>query len=57
MQQLVVDYITKCGRCIRHKDLNLKRAPLMTRESTQPMELVCIDFLKLKNQKVGLKMC
>ena len=41
MQQSVVDYIAKCGRCIRRKDLNPQGAPLVTTETTQPMELVC----------------
>ena len=57
MQQSVVDYITRCGRCIRRKDLNPQRAPLVSTETTQPMELVCIDFLKLERSKGGLKMC
>ena len=34
MQRSVVDYIAKCGRCIRRKDLNLQRAPLVKTETT-----------------------
>ena len=55
MQQSVVDYITRCGRCIRRKDLNPQRAPLVSTETTQPMELVCIDFLKLERSKGGIE--
>ena len=52
MHRSIVDYIAKCGRCIRRKDLNPQRAPLVTAETTQPMELVFIDFLKLGIEKV-----
>ena len=55
MQQSVVDHIAKCGRCIRRKDLNPQRAPLVTTETSQPMELVCIDFLKLEKSKGGIE--
>ena len=55
MQQSVVDHIASCGRCIRCKDLNRQRAPLVTTETTQPMELVCIDFLKLEKSKGGIE--
>ena len=55
MQRSVVDYIAKCGRCIRRKDLNPQRVPLVTTETTQPMELVCIDFLKLEKSKGGIE--
>ena len=58
MQRSVVDYIAKCGRCIRRKDLNPQRAPLVKTETTQPMELeFLLIFSNLKNLKVGLKMC
>ena len=55
MQQAVVNYITKCGRCLRRKDLYPQRAMLVNTETSQPMELVCIDFLKLEKSKGGIE--
>ena len=55
MQQSVIDYVTRCGRCIRRKDLHPQRASLVNTTTTQPMELVCIDFLKLEKSKGGIE--
>ena len=55
MHRTVADYISYCGRCIRHKDWNQQRAPLMSTTSTQPMDLVCMDFLKLEPSKGGIE--
>ena len=55
MQQAVVNYITKCGRCLRRKDLYPQRAMLVNTETTQPMKLVCTDFLKLEKSKGGIE--
>ena len=52
MQQAVVNYITKCGRC-RRKDLYPQRAMLVNTETTQPMELVCIDFFEVGEVERG----
>ena len=56
MHQSVADHITNCGRCIRWKDWNPQRAPLVNTVTSQPMELVCIDFLKLEPSKGALRM-
>ena len=55
MQQSVVEFITRCGRCVRRKDAKPQCAPLVSTETTQPMELVCIDFLKLEKSKGGIE--
>ena len=48
MYKSVVDHVTHCNRCIRRKELHPPRAPLVNTTTTQPLELVCMDFLKLE---------
>ena len=55
MQKSVVDYIAQCDRCIRRKDYHSPRAPLVNTQTSQPIELVCIDFLKLEPSKGGIE--
>ena len=55
MQKSVVDYIAQCDRCIRRKDYHSLHAPLVNTRTTQPMELVCIDFLKPGPSKGGIE--
>lgn len=55
MDQTVADYVAKCDRCIRRKTLPNQRAPLVNVYTTQPMELVCIDFLKVEPSKGGIE--
>ena len=55
MPQSVSDFIARCGRCLRRKDWNRQRAPLVNTETFQPMELVCMDFLKLEQSKGGIE--
>ena len=49
----VEDWIRNCGRCIRRKTPTNARAPLVSINSTQPLELVCMDFLTLETSKGG----
>lgn len=44
-----------CRRCLAHKTLPKRGAPLHSINITQPMELVCIDFLGLEMDKIGFK--
>ena len=55
MQKSVVNYIAQCDRCIRRKDYHSPHAPLVNTQTSQPMELVCIDFLKLEPSKGGIE--
>ena len=55
MQKCVVKHIACCCRCIRRKDVHPPRAPLVNTVTTQPMELVCMDFLKLEPAKGGIE--
>jgi transposase InsO family protein len=49
----VAAHIKKCGRCIRRKSSINIRAPLVSIETKQPLELVCLDFLSLEASKGG----
>lgn len=51
MARDVEQWITQCDRCIRHKTTTSGRAPLVSIETFQPLELVCMDFLKLERSK------
>ena len=53
MDSFVETKIQKCGRCIRHKVLPKRAAELIRIQTTAPMELVCIDYLKLERSKGG----
>lgn len=48
MAKDVEDKIKSCRRCIRRKTPPEKTAPLVTIQTTRPMELVCIDYLSLE---------
>nr|KAG5705225.1 hypothetical protein BaRGS_011251 [Batillaria attramentaria] len=51
----VDSWITKCPRCIRRKTPANSRAPLVNVVTTQPLELVCTDFLTLETSKGGFQ--
>ena len=55
MHQSVSDIIARCGRCVRRKDWNPQRAPLVNTETCHHMELVYMDFLKLEQSKEGIE--
>uniref|UniRef100_A0A669EDN0 Gypsy retrotransposon integrase-like protein 1 n=2 Tax=Oreochromis niloticus TaxID=8128 RepID=A0A669EDN0_ORENI len=40
--------IKSCGRCVRRKTLPERAAPLVSIQTTRPMELVCMDYLSLE---------
>ena len=47
------DRIRSCERCVLRKGPTTVRAPLVNITTTQPMELVCIDYLTLETSKGG----
>ncbi len=55
MSSQATEYVAKCVRCVRRKTLPNQYAPLVSITSTQPMALVCIDFLKLEPSKGGIE--
>ncbi|XP_033739072.1 uncharacterized protein LOC117326432 [Pecten maximus] len=50
----VDDWIKKCPRCLRAKTLANIRAPLVSIHTSQPMELLCLDYLSLEPSKGGI---
>ena len=55
MSSAANSYVAKCGRCIRRKTLPNQRSPLVNITTTQPMELLCMDFLKVEPSKGGFE--
>ena len=54
MGQDIQDFVTKCDRCSRAKAPNLPgKAPLTPIVSTEPLEVVCMDYLSLEPSKGG----
>ena len=53
MYAKVEDYVQGCDRCIRRKTPQDKKVPLVNIRTTQPLELVCVDFLTLESSKGG----
>ena len=49
----VENWISSCDRCLRRKTPCKDRAELVNIESSQPLELVCMDFLSLETSKGG----
>ena len=52
MNKSIDDWIEHCGRCVKRKKEPAK-APLVSITTSQPLELVCIDFLTLEKSKGG----
>ena len=51
----VEDWIYECEWCLCRKTPTITRAPLVSVRTTQPLELVCMDFLKLDMCKDGFE--
>ena len=51
----VENKVRTCDRCIKRKTFPKPSAELVSIVSTQPMELVCIDFLSLERSKGGFE--
>jgi transposase InsO family protein len=49
----VESYLQRCDRCLKRKSSTAVRAPLVSIETSQPLELVCMDFLTLEPSKGG----
>lgn len=50
----IASYIRTCGRCVAHKSLPHKTAPLNQITSSGPLDLVCIDFLAIEPDSRGV---
>lgn len=55
MTEDIEHFISNCRRCLLRKTpINCtKRAPLTNIKTSQPLELVCVDYLKLEKSKGG----
>ena len=51
----VTEWVRCCGTCIRRKTAIPDRAPLCSISTSQPMELVCVDYLSLEPSKGGVE--
>lgn len=49
----VEERIRACGRCLKRRGPTNQRAELVSIQTTQPLELVCMDFLTLEMSKGG----
>lgn len=47
--------VKSCERCVRRKAPPDKAAPLVSIQTTRPMELVCMDFLSLEPDSKNIK--
>lgn len=53
MTKYVESWISNCDRCLRRKTSTKQRAPNVSIETSQPLELVCMNFLGLETSKGG----
>ena len=51
----VLNKVKNCEKCIKRKTIPAPSAELVNITSSQPMELVCIDFLSLERSKGGFE--
>ena len=55
MTSVIENWVQNCSRCIKRKTPMNTRSPLVTITTTQPMELVCMDYLTLESSKGGFQ--
>lgn len=49
----IEEWIKGCKRCLLRKSPTNNRAPLVNIQSSEPLELVCLDYLTLETSKGG----
>ncbi|XP_031749277.1 uncharacterized protein LOC116407661 [Xenopus tropicalis] len=54
MRDAVASYCRKCLRCLQRKTLPVLAAPMGHLKSSEPMDLVCMDFLCIENDSRGI---
>ena len=54
MTKDVTEYVNKCKNCILRKG-RVSTAPLVNISTSQPLELVCIDYLSIEPSKGGIE--
>ena len=53
MSKDIDSWISRCERCIKSKSSTSIRAPMVSIVTTEPLELLCIDYLSLETSKGG----
>ena len=53
MNTTLEQWVRNCDRCIKHKTPANSRAPMVSIFTSQPLELVCMDYLTLEMSKGG----
>ena len=53
MDTYIQDKVRQCVACIKRKSAQTRATDLVNIESHAPMEIVCINFLKLERSKGG----
>ncbi|XP_063438199.1 uncharacterized protein LOC134719148 [Mytilus trossulus] len=53
MHKDIEEWIQRCPRCLKRKRLPNDKAPLKSIKTSQPQEIVCMDFLTLETSKGG----
>lgn len=51
----ITQWIDECDRCIKFKTPNNQRAELVSVTTTQPLEMVCMDFMTLEPSKGNIQ--
>uniref|UniRef100_A0A1B8Y8L1 Gypsy retrotransposon integrase-like protein 1 n=1 Tax=Xenopus tropicalis TaxID=8364 RepID=A0A1B8Y8L1_XENTR len=54
MRDAVASYCRKCLRCLQRKTLPVLAAPMGHLKGSEPMDLVCMDFLCIENDSRGI---
>ena len=54
MTKDVTEYVNKCKNCILRKG-KVSTAPLVNISTSQPLQLVCIDYLSIELSKGGIE--
>lgn len=55
MSRDIDSWIDKCDRCIKSKSPTNNRAPLVSIVTTEPLELLCMDYMSLEMSKGGFQ--
>jgi transposase InsO family protein len=55
MRKDIATRIDGCDRCLKFKTPDSQRAALVNITTTQPLELVCMDYLTLEQSKGGIQ--
>ena len=55
MHSDIQKWVDECERCVKFKTPNNQRASLVNITTTQPLELVCMDYMTLEPSKGNIQ--